>query len=464
MSITQKRQYEDASCRSRLARRTLRSQRAKRERRARNARRGLFAVTALSMSLMWSTAFATPHITDQAAPATLEALMRANPAFAEAYTSGSRFVTGEKTNVELCNFAYKAKDDGWNYVYGGKGQRMSDSLIASIVSSNLGDARSPYLRAGYIEQTQLQTGGQRATDCSGLVMDFMWWAGDDSDPIRSLCPSIGMYNANNMLEAAVEKGPIETMPEIPGLLVHSNGHVGIYIGDGEVIEARGVRYGVVKTRLAERSFRYWSKSPWIDYEVSGLYKVGDRTVFLDNGEDIGQERWIAKYVYGDLSQGSTYVPVLDESATFRTEAPAVLDVEEPPAAVETAVPEIPAQDVIQTPAVPEVSQQPVPATEQAAPPAPEEAEQQQTTLVETPESTPVPDRETDLTGRMLAVIDQLPYDPLQGYLFEGHWYLVQMDEAGNVFTVLNDPDPDAPGTAGTANVLTLQEALRSLMP
>ena len=340
---------------------------------------------------------------------------------------------------------------------------MSPSLIASIVSSNLGDSRSPYLRAGYIEQTQQQTEG-RATDCSGLVMDFMWWAGDDSDPIRSLCPSIGMYNANNMLEVAVEKGSIETIPEIPGLLVHSNGHVGIYIGDGEVIEARGVKFGVVKTRLAERSFKYWSKSPWVDYEVSGIYKVGDRTVFLDNGEDIGQERWVAKYVYGDQSQGSTYVPVLDESATFRSEAPAVLDVEEPPAAV-TDAPAAPAEDVEQTPAIPEVPLEADPAGMQWMPPTPEEGEQQQTTLVETPpESTPVPGGDLSLTDRILEVVDTLPYDPLQGYLFEGHWYLVQVDEAGNVYTVLNDPAPDAQDAVEMANALELQEALRSLMP
>lgn len=462
MSTTLKRPKESAVGRAGWCTRSAKRA-AHRSKRVRKAQRGLFAAAALLLSLAWSTAFAAPHIIDRADPSTLEALLRANPAFAEAYQNGSRFVSGEKTSVELCNFAYKAKEDGWNYVYGGKGQRMNASLIASIVSSNLGDAGSPYLRDGYIQQTQMQT-GNRATDCSGLVMDFMWWAGDGSDPIRSLCPSIGMYNANNMLEVAVEKGPIETIPEIPGLLVHSNGHVGIYIGDGEVIEARGVRFGVVKTRLAERSFKYWSKSPWVDYAVSGLYKVGHRTVFLDNGEDIGQERWIAKYVYGDQSQGSTYVPVLDSSATFRTEAPAALDVEEPPAP-EAIIPEMPAEDAIQAPAIPEAVPDPGPAGLQETQPAPEEGEQQQTTLTETtPESTPVPAGDPSLTDRIMAVVETLPYDPLQGYLFEGHWYLVQIDEAGNVYTVLNDPRPGAQDAAEMANALALQEALRSLMP
>ena len=49
-----------------------------------------------------------------------------------------------------------------------------------------------------------------------------------------------------ILYAASEKGSIDTIPEIPGLAVWHKGHIGIYIGNGEVIEAMGSRYGVVK--------------------------------------------------------------------------------------------------------------------------------------------------------------------------------------------------------------------------
>ena len=44
-----------------------------------------------------------------------------------------------------------------------------------------------------------------------------------------------------------------------------DGHVGVYIGNGDVIEARGTAYGVVKTRLSNRSWTYWYKSLWITY-------------------------------------------------------------------------------------------------------------------------------------------------------------------------------------------------------
>ena len=68
-----------------------------------------------------------------------------------------------------------------------------------------------------------------------------------------------------MYYAAPEKGSIETIPEIPGLAVWHEGHIGIYIGNGEVIEAMGTRYGVVKTVLANGSWTDWLKIPGITY-------------------------------------------------------------------------------------------------------------------------------------------------------------------------------------------------------
>ena len=49
-------------------------------------------------------------------------------------------------------------------------------------------------------------------------------------------PDIG---ADTMYANATEKGTIDTIPEIPGLAVWHEGHIGIYIGGGKVIEAMG---------------------------------------------------------------------------------------------------------------------------------------------------------------------------------------------------------------------------------
>ena len=69
-----------------------------------------------------------------------------------------------------------------------------------------------------------------------------------------------------MYRSASVSGTIDTIPEIPGLAVWCEGHIGVYIGNGEVIEAMGTRYGVVKTRLADRNWTHWLKVEYIDYE------------------------------------------------------------------------------------------------------------------------------------------------------------------------------------------------------
>ena len=68
-----------------------------------------------------------------------------------------------------------------------------------------------------------------------------------------------------MYYAASTKGSISSMPDIPGLGVWHDGHVGIYIGDGYVIQAMGTKYGVVRTKLAGSSFTNWFEIPGITY-------------------------------------------------------------------------------------------------------------------------------------------------------------------------------------------------------
>ena len=76
-------------------------------------------------------------------------------------------------------------------------------------------------------------------------------------------PDIG---ANQMYYNAKESGPISTMPDIPGLAVWHEGHIGVYIGNGQVVEAMGTKYGVVKTELAGRGWTHWLKVPYINYD------------------------------------------------------------------------------------------------------------------------------------------------------------------------------------------------------
>jgi uncharacterized protein YycO len=71
--------------------------------------------------------------------------------------------------------------------------------------------------------------------------------------------------ADGMYSAATIKGSMDTMPDTPGLAVWKSGHIGVYIGNGKVVEAMGTKYGVVKTKLAGRGWSAWLQIPYISY-------------------------------------------------------------------------------------------------------------------------------------------------------------------------------------------------------
>jgi len=83
------------------------------------------------------------------------------------------------------------------------------------------------------------------------------------------------YDQDGWLLRATDKGdlnysihdlPIQKIPEIPGLHVHKVGHMGIYKGNGIVIEARGIDYGVVETKIETRGWTHWAKNFLVSYE------------------------------------------------------------------------------------------------------------------------------------------------------------------------------------------------------
>lgn len=85
------------------------------------------------------------------------------------------------------------------------------------------------------------------------------------------------YSANQMYQAAknagivnVDYGPIGTMPEVVGLAVWKDGHIGVYVGNGYVVEAMNTQKGVVKTQVEGRGWLGWCRIPYIDYLEDGI--------------------------------------------------------------------------------------------------------------------------------------------------------------------------------------------------
>ena len=62
-----------------------------------------------------------------------------------------------------------------------------------------------------------------------------------------------------------EWGTIDTIPDIPGIAVRYDGHGGVYVGNGEVVEERGFNYGCQLTKLKGRGWQHWYKLPFRKY-------------------------------------------------------------------------------------------------------------------------------------------------------------------------------------------------------
>ena len=158
-----------------------------------------------------------------------------------------------KNNVGLA--AYAEAQLGRPYWWGCFGQTASPALLAA--------KRKQYPRQYTAKDFPTQY-GQRVHDCVGLVKGYMWSDGVASKPVYQSngFPDI---SANTLLTRCVERGDIKTIPEVVGVCVFMAGHVGVYVGGGWVVEARGHKYGVVKTRLTARPWKQWGKIPVLQY-------------------------------------------------------------------------------------------------------------------------------------------------------------------------------------------------------
>ncbi|AGL02873.1 hypothetical protein [Desulfoscipio gibsoniae] len=165
-----------------------------------------------------------------------------------------------KNNLDLAAYAEQAFDSGWGYVWGTYGDILTDSLFDYKLEQypdGVGNYKE-FIRSNWL--------GGRTTDCVGLIKGYGWLDPDTMaiDYGTNGMPDIG---ADSMYRNAAVSGSMNTMPDIPGLAVWKPGHIGIYVGNGKVIEAMGTKYGVVKTKLADRSWSAWLEIPYINYNI-----------------------------------------------------------------------------------------------------------------------------------------------------------------------------------------------------
>jgi hypothetical protein len=182
------------------------------------------------------------------------------------------------TNKGLVEYVKIARVERWGYVWGTFGLLLTD-LLFSHKLEQYPDGVGKYKE--FISKTWL---GRKTTDCVGLIKGYYWTI--DGVIKYNLKTDV---SANRMYTIAKEKGTISTMPDMPGICVWKDGHIGVYIGDGQVIEAHGTKYGVIQTPLkgaGATAWTHWLKCPYIVYEESEMTLVEALAFISKSGIDI----------------------------------------------------------------------------------------------------------------------------------------------------------------------------------
>ena len=111
---------------------------------------------------------------------------------------------------------------------------------AALTAANLGaeDRRAAEVPKGYA----WTNGGQGVLESIGTDQKYSSKYGSNGCPDKSASGMFSYCKSKGM-----DWGTIDTLPEIVGLALFTDGHIGYYVGGGYAVEWRGFNYGCVKT-------------------------------------------------------------------------------------------------------------------------------------------------------------------------------------------------------------------------
>lgn len=179
---------------------------------------------------------------------------------------------------------YAKAQVGLPYWYGTFGQTASPTLLNS--------KRKQY--PSYYKSTDFNTQyNKRVHDCVGLIKGYIWSDTNTSKPKYNASQDV---SAAGMYKNSTTKGDMSTFPAINGTLVYKKSgnrisHVGIYCVDGYVYEAKGHKYGVVKTPYKQTDWVLWSLCPYIDYCDYVNNDDSNKKSNYDIATEVIQGRW-----------------------------------------------------------------------------------------------------------------------------------------------------------------------------
>ncbi len=162
----------------------------------------------------------------------------------------------------IARFRY-ALDNRWGYIWGKTHELWSAEKQAAYEKDSSGDPnRENSCRYGG------KWDGHWVTDCSGL---FAWAFRELGGEMAH--GSNTMYDKYCVRKGSFSKGArSDRQPLRPGTALFTGnavnkGHVGLYVGGRDVIEAAGTVPGVILSKVTAGKWKYWGELRGVDYEA-----------------------------------------------------------------------------------------------------------------------------------------------------------------------------------------------------
>lgn len=150
--------------------------------------------------------------------------------------------------AKLVQYAEKAMRDGVKYLFGCNMEVLTQAKLDALRASypqQITDSRYAVAKAQYI--------GKVCTDCSGLIFGY-YPKYRTTAQLYSNATQRKQLNRNNTSDVPV------------GAILWRDGHVGIYVGNGYEIEARGFDYGIQRRKVSDTAFTHYLLFNDFDYQ------------------------------------------------------------------------------------------------------------------------------------------------------------------------------------------------------
>ena len=137
---------------------------------------------------------------------------------------------------------------GTPYVYGAKG---ANGKFTETKLNFLAKSYPSVFTKNYIAKARKRI-GKVCCDCSGLVS---WYTGKEIG-------SAQLYQTAST-RTKINKDDLSNIPV--GAVLWKEGHVGVYVGNGYLVEEMGIDYGCVKTKVTDRTFTHYLTFSYMTY-------------------------------------------------------------------------------------------------------------------------------------------------------------------------------------------------------